>query len=58
MDKVVITKIGDDSSIPASAPPPTPKGSARKTQRTYPRGILKVKDPEKADNSDCYRKGS
>ena len=44
MEKVVITRIGDNTQ---PAPPPT-KGSARKTQRTYPRGILKVKDPAKA----------
>lgn len=44
MDKVVITKIGDDTP----PPPSETKGSARKTQRTYPRGILKVKDPAKA----------
>lgn len=45
MEKVVITKLGDDTP---PSPPTTPKGSARKTQRTYPRGILKVKDPAKA----------
>ena len=42
MDKVVITKVDD------SAPLPVKKGTARKTQRTYPKGILKVRDPAKA----------
>ena len=41
MDKVVITKVGDTPRPPVSA-------GRRKTQRTYPRGILKVKDPAKS----------
>lgn len=44
MEKVVITRVGD-------SPPPlvsAPKGSGRKTQRTFPKGILKVRDPAKA----------
>ena len=41
MDTVVITRVGQEA-------PPVIKGSSRKTQRTYPRGILKVKDPAKA----------
>lgn len=45
MERVVITKVGEDE--PSKMNPPTPSGSARKTQRTYPRGILKVKDPAK-----------
>jgi hypothetical protein len=45
MDKVVITRVGEEP------PPPVTKGSARKTQRTYPRGILKVRDPAKAPPS-------
>lgn len=45
MDKVVITRVGQDSFVPN---PPFTKGAARKTQRTYPRGILKVRDPAKA----------
>mgnify|MGYP003333050456 CR=1 FL=1 len=43
MEKVVITKVGDDTP-----PPIVKKGTARKTQRTYPKGILKVKDPAKS----------
>lgn len=46
MEKVVITRVGDSTPAPASSTPI--KGTARKTQRTYPRGILKVKDPAKA----------
>jgi hypothetical protein len=47
MEKVIITKVGEDS--PAPAPKSIlKKGSARKTQRTYPKGILKVADPAKA----------
>jgi len=45
MEKVTITKVGDDE--PPTPAPPAPKGAVRKTQRTYPRGILKVKDPAK-----------
>ena len=48
MDKVVITRVGEDSFIPN---PPFTKGTARKTQRTFPRGILKVRDPAKAPPS-------
>jgi hypothetical protein len=44
MDKVVITRVGDDTPPPKNVT----KGSARKTQKTYPRGILKVRDPAKA----------
>jgi hypothetical protein len=44
MDKVVITKVGD--TPPPAAAPKT--AGRRKTQRTYPRGILKVKDPAKS----------
>jgi len=46
-DKVIITKVGAD----VSPPPPVPVGGKRKTQRTYPKGILKIKpvaDPARA----------
>jgi hypothetical protein len=49
MDRVVITKVGDTE-------PPT-KGSARKTLKTYPKGILKVKDPAKAPPRRKTRRG-
>ena len=39
----MITKVDD-----VAPPPPVKKGTARKTQRTYPKGILKVRDPAKA----------
>ena len=39
----MITKVGDE---PKEAP--IVKGSARKTQRTFPKGILKVRDPAKS----------
>jgi hypothetical protein len=49
MDKVIITKI-DEPTIPKT---PVAKGAARKrkTQKTFPRGILKIKpvaDPAKS----------
>lgn len=54
MGKVVITKVGDEplkespKELPKEAPKSILKGSARKTQRTFPKGILKVRDPAKA----------
>jgi hypothetical protein len=46
-DKVIITKVGADLSPPA----PAHVSGKRKTQRTYPKGILKIKavsDPAKS----------
>ena len=46
-DKVIITKVGAD----VSPPHPVPVAGKRKTQRTYPKGILKIKpvaDPARA----------
>lgn len=40
----MITKVGDEPEPPKTVV----KGSARKTQRTFPKGILKVRDPSKA----------
>jgi hypothetical protein len=51
MGKVVITKVGDEpkeSPKEKEVPKSIMKGSARKTQRTFPKGILKVRDPSKA----------
>jgi len=52
MGKVVITKLGGEppKEIPneKEAPKSIIKGSARKTQKTFPKGILKVTDPAKA----------
>ena len=45
MERVVVTKVGDEPSPPTQ--PQSLSGTARKTQKTYPRGILKVKDPAK-----------
>jgi hypothetical protein len=45
MEKVIITKVGEEAEPPKSI---LKKGTARKTQKTYPKGILKVKDPAKA----------
>lgn len=47
-EKFVITKVGSQPTIPGPVDKPT--ASARKTMRTFPRGILKikgVKDPAK-----------
>jgi len=51
MGKVVITKVGDEplKESPKEVPVKSAiKGSARKTQKTFPKGILKVTDPAKA----------
>jgi hypothetical protein len=54
MDKVTITKVDDSPSSTSTPAPHKPAGAARskrKTQKTFPRGILKVKpvaDPAKA----------
>lgn len=49
MGVVKIERVGADppKEVPKEAPILV-KGSARKTQRTFPKGILKVRDPAKA----------
>ena len=48
----MITKVGDEplkeSPKEKELPKSIVKGSSRKTQRTFPKGILKVRDPAKA----------
>ena len=48
MGKVVITKVGEIKESPKLPEVPIVKGSARKTQKTFPKGILKVRDPAKS----------
>lgn len=51
-EKMVITKVGGDTPAPKSVDTkPVPVAGKRKTMRTYPRGVLKVKgvkDPAKS----------
>lgn len=50
-EKMIITKVGSESVQSTPTPAPKKTAAARKTMRTFPRGILKVKgvkDPAKA----------
>lgn len=50
MKEVKIVRVGAEPEAPKEkeAPKSIIKGSARKTQKTFPKGILKVRDPAKA----------
>lgn len=43
MEKVTITKLDETSQVPSRTAAPACKAGKRKTQKTYPRGILKIK---------------
>jgi hypothetical protein len=57
MKEVKIVRVGAEPEAPKEVPLKSAiKGSARKTQKTFPKGIMKVRDPAKAPKRKTTQK--